>query len=184
MPCSLKLYSLSDLVHLEVNDFSTMMCCEKVWCRLIKTFCFEFSLCLLSNLPGVVCISVVYTEVSFLSICFWLYMETPLKEYKMKDRCFVFHSSFLLYFLTRQTIYFMDLNCWFTSPPALFSWPITLCFALPVVSCNYTKVYFELWIYCLLRSSFKGLVLPFKRFSSMFLAYFNMTTQSKFRQIL
>lgn len=58
----------------------------------------------------VVCISVVYTEVSYLSICFWLYMETPLKEHKMKDRCFVFHSSSLSYFLTRQTIYFMDLS--------------------------------------------------------------------------
>lgn len=91
--------------------FSPQWCVlRKFVAVLLKRFSFSFH-CVCSVIClDLVCISVVYTEVSYLSICFWLYMETPLKEHKMKDRCFVFHSSFLLYFLTRQTIYFMDLS--------------------------------------------------------------------------
>ena len=149
---------------------------------LLKRFALSFH-CLLSNLPGCsLHISCLYRGI--ISQYMFLNLHGNSIERTWNERSLFCFSQLISIVFSHKTNHLLYGPFWFTSPPALFSWPITLCFALPVVSCNYTKVYFELWIYYLLRNNFKGLVLPFKQFSSMFLAYFNMTTLSKFRQIL
>lgn len=76
---------------------------------LLKRFALSFH-CLLSNLPGCsLHISCLYRGI----ISQYMFLTRHGNSFErtlIKDRCFVFHSSFLLYFLTRQTIYFMDLS--------------------------------------------------------------------------